>query len=114
MDWCISSDIEPVRLDFDKAVVLGLIANELVTNSVKHAFGEDGGLIKVAFHVKEGEGVLVVKDDGRGISTGDQARPGMGSQLLPAMARQLGGALKLDTEHRPGTRHTLWFSLAER
>jgi two-component system, sensor histidine kinase PdtaS len=110
----VESDIEPVGLDFDKAVILGLIVNELVTNSVKHAFGEDGGIIKVAFHVKEGEGVLVVEDDGQGISTGDQARLGMGSQLLPAMARQLGGALELDTEHRPGTRHVLRFSLAER
>jgi two-component sensor histidine kinase len=110
----VENNIEPVGLDFDKAVILGLIVNELVTNSVKHAFGEDGGIIRVAFHVKEGEGVLVVEDDGQGISTGDQARPGMGSQLLPAMARQLGGALKLDTEHRPGTRHILRFSLAER
>jgi two-component sensor histidine kinase len=110
----VENNIEPVGLDFDKAVILGLIVNELVTNSVKHAFGEDGGIIRVAFHVKEGEGVLVVEDDGQGISTGDQARPGMGSQLLPAMARQLGGALELDTEHRPGTRHTLWFPLAER
>jgi two-component sensor histidine kinase len=110
----VESDIEPVGLDFDKAVILGLIVNELVTNSVKHAFGEDGGIIKVAFHVKEGEGVLVVEDDGQGISTSDQTRLGMGSQLLPAMARQLGGALELDTEHRPGTRHVLRFSLAER
>jgi two-component sensor histidine kinase len=110
----VESDIEPVGLDFDKAVILGLIVNELVTNSVKHAFGEDDGIIKVAFHVKKGEGVLAVEDDGQGIFTGDQARLGMGSQLLPAMARQLGGALKLDTEHRPGTRHILRFSLAER
>jgi two-component system, sensor histidine kinase PdtaS len=110
----VESDIEPVGLDFDKAVILGLIVNELVTNSVKHAFGEDDGIIKVAFHVKKGEGVLAVEDDGQGISTADQARLGMGSQLLPAMARQLGGALELDTEHRPGTRHVLRFSLAER
>jgi two-component system, sensor histidine kinase PdtaS len=109
----VESDIEPVGLDFDKAVILGLIVNELVTNSVKHAFGEDDGIIKVAFHVKKGEGVLAVEDDGQGISTGDQARLGMGSQLLPAMARQLGGALELDTEHRPGTRHVLRFSLAD-
>jgi two-component sensor histidine kinase len=60
----VESDIEPVGFDFDKVVILGLIVNELVTNSVKHAFGEDGGIIKVAFHVKEGEGVLIVEDDG--------------------------------------------------
>jgi two-component sensor histidine kinase len=108
----VESDIEPVRLDFDKAVVLGLITNELVTNSVKHAFGEDGGgIIKVAFRVEEGEGLLAVEDDGRGTSTGDQARPGMGSQLLPSLARQIGGVLELDTEHRPGTRHVLRFPL---
>jgi two-component system, sensor histidine kinase PdtaS len=108
----VESDIEPVSFDFDKAVILGLIANELVTNSIKHAFGEDGGLIKVIFNVKDGEGVLVVEDDGRGTGIGDQAKVGMGSQLLSAMARQLGGALEVDTEHRPGTRHVLRFSLA--
>ena len=109
----VESDIEPVRLGFDKAVILGLIVNELVTNSVKHAFGEDGGIIKVVFYVKEGDGVLTVGDDGQGISTGDQAKPGMGSQLLPAMARQIGGTLEVDTEHRPGTWHVLRFPLAE-
>jgi two-component system, sensor histidine kinase PdtaS len=108
----VESEIEPVSFDFDKAVVLGLIANELVTNSVKHAFGEEGGLIKVVLNVKDGEGVLVVEDDGRGAGTGDQVKVGMGSQLLSAMARQLGGALEVDTEHRPGTRHVLRFSLA--
>jgi two-component sensor histidine kinase len=91
----VESEIEPVSFDFDKAVVLGLIANELVTNSVKHAFGEEGGLIKVIFNVKDGEGVLVVEDDGRGTGIGDQAKVGMGSQLLSAMARQLGGALEV-------------------
>jgi two-component system, sensor histidine kinase PdtaS len=109
----VESDIEAVRLDFEKAVVLGLIANELMTNSVKHAFGEDaGGIIKVAFHVEDGDGILEVEDDGQGPSIGDQAKPGMGSQLLPAMARQLDGALKVDTEPRPGTRHILRFPLA--
>jgi two-component sensor histidine kinase len=109
----VESDIEPVSLDFDKAVVLGLIANELMTNSVKHAFDEEGGLIKVVLNVKDGEAVLVVEDDGRGTCTGDQAKVGMGSQLLSAMARQLGGALEVDTEHRPGTRHILRFPFAE-
>jgi two-component sensor histidine kinase len=108
----VENNIEPVGLDFDKAVILGLIVNELVTNSVKHAFGEDGGIIRVAFHVKEGEGVLVVEDDGQGISTGVEARPGMGSQLLPAMARQISGTLEQDLEHQPGTRHMLRFPLA--
>ena len=36
----VESDIEPVGLDFDKAVILGLIVNELVTNSVKHALAK--------------------------------------------------------------------------
>jgi two-component system, sensor histidine kinase PdtaS len=108
----VESDIEPVSLDFDKAVVLGLIVNELVTNSVKHAFSEDAsGIIRVAFHVEEGSGILVVEDNGRGTCTDDQAEPGMGSQLLTAMARQIGGALEQDMEHRSGTRHTLRFPL---
>jgi two-component sensor histidine kinase len=108
----VESEIEPVSLDFDKAVVLGLIANELVTNSVKHAFSEEGGLIRVVFNVTDSEGVLVVEDNGRGAGVGDQTKVGMGSRLLSAMARQLGGALEFDTEHRPGTRHVLRFPLA--
>jgi two-component sensor histidine kinase len=109
----IEGDIEPASLAFDKAVVLGLITNELVINSVKHAFSEEGGLIKVIFSVKDRAGILIVEDDGRGAEVGDQAKAGMGSHLLSAMARQLGGALEADIEHRPGTRHVLRFPLAE-
>jgi two-component system, sensor histidine kinase PdtaS len=109
----VQSDIEPVWLDFDKAVVLGLIVNELITNSVKHAFGKDeGGIIRVAFHVKEGVGLLVIEDDGQRAYAGDRTRSGVVGHLLPAMARQIGGALEVDTEHRPGSRHILRFPLA--
>jgi two-component sensor histidine kinase len=55
----VESEIDPVRVDFDKAVVLGLIANELVTNSVRQAFGEqEAGVIRVTLQVKGGEGFL--------------------------------------------------------
>lgn len=107
----VESVIAAETLDFDRAVVLGLITNELVTNSVKHAFDEEGGLIKVVFSVKDGEGVLIVEDDGRGVEVGDQAKAGMGSHLLSAMARHLDGALKADTEYGPGTRYLLLFPL---
>ncbi|WP_246149078.1 sensor histidine kinase [Skermanella pratensis] len=109
----VESKIDPVRVDFDKAVVLGLIANELVTNSVRQAFGEqEAGVIRVTLQVKGGEGFLAVEDDGQRASAGDRTKPGVVSRLLPAMARQLEGVLKFDTEHRPGTRHILRFPLS--
>ena len=69
------------------------------------------GIIRVAFHVEEGEGFLVVEDDGRGTSTGDQAEPGMGSQLLTAMARQIVVLWNRTWNTGRARRHTLRFPL---
>jgi two-component sensor histidine kinase len=70
-----------------------LFLNELVTNSVKYAFDEDGGIISVTFRVNEaiGEAELCVRDSGRGMG---KVRPGsLGLRLVESLSRQLGGRL---------------------
>jgi len=76
-------------------VPVGLIVNELVTNSVKYAFDEDGGVINVVFRVDEtiGEAELSVGDNGRGM--GPARKGAFGLRLVESLAGQLGGRLTM-------------------
>ncbi len=91
----ISVDAELLLIDPDKAVSVGLIVNELATNAVKHAFPGGGGRIFLSFGRRDGEVLLVVRDDGVGH---DQARnsgvrSGLGSRYVEAFVKQLGATL---------------------
>jgi two-component sensor histidine kinase len=89
-----------VTLSIDRAVPAGLIVNELVTNSIKYAFDETGGVIRVAFHVEAdlGEACLTVEDNGRGMVSpkpGNGKREGgLGMTLVDAFAGQLDGRVE--------------------
>jgi two-component sensor histidine kinase/putative methionine-R-sulfoxide reductase with GAF domain len=87
----IQVDADAAGIPLDRAVPVGLIVNELVTNSIKYAFDEDGGVIDVRFQVDEtiGEATLSVCDNGRGMA---QARKGaFGLKLVESLTSQLGG-----------------------
>ena len=94
----------------DRAVSIGLVVNELVTNAAKHAFpGRDLGTIAVTFSAKPDALVVVVADDGVGMPE-MVAAPGpdhgRGSRLIEAFARQAGGAITTESDET-GTRVTL-------
>jgi two-component sensor histidine kinase len=88
-------EVDGGELDRDRAVAVGLIVNELVTNAAKHAFSEGRpGQIKVAFHRQTGGYRLTVEDDGRGLPLDfGSRRQGMGRGLVEAFTRQAGGSL---------------------
>ena len=89
----IDMELDSVSIPLDRAVPIGLILNELVTNSVKYAFDEEGGIVNVTFRVNEiiGEAELCVRDNGRGMGP---ARSGsLGLRLVESLSRQLGGRL---------------------
>ncbi len=104
----IDTHFDSASIPLDRAVPIGLIVNELMTNSVKYAFDEDGGVISVSFHLNEGigEAELCVSDNGRGMGP---VRPGsFGLRLVESLARQLGG--RLTTPETPkGTMTRLTF-----
>ena len=109
----VNMQIDPdISLTLDECVPCGLIINELVSNSMKHAFqpGMEGEII---IHVS-GDGQtcsLVVGDNGRGLPpSADSTHAGtLGLQLVTHLVRQLEGSLNVSGEH--GTKFTIRFPL---
>lgn len=114
----IEADLEKCLLPFDKAVAVGLIVNELVTNAAKHAYPEteEGGVVRVGLHCdsSRAEATLTVADEGRGMDPARvaerQAKGGQGSDLLRHLARQLGGDIEREAVER-GTSISIRFPL---
>ena len=93
---------EPVQLHTDKALSLGVIVNELVSNACKYAYGPtDRGEIRVDFaHAGAKQFRLSVEDDGPGLQPGSEpVGTGLGSKLIAAMAKALATTVQYDTTH---------------
>jgi two-component system, sensor histidine kinase PdtaS len=90
----VEAHCEPAELVHERAVPLGLIVNELVTNSIKHAFPGGQGTVQVEFTVDRDieQGCMTVADDGAGMGP---PRPGSsGLQLVQSLAAQIGGSVE--------------------
>jgi two-component sensor histidine kinase len=85
----------------DRAVSIGLIVNELVTNAAKHAFGErEGGTISVRFETRSPGWQLTVADNGSGMPASMQrkGRPGgLGQRLIEGFVRQARGTIRTES-----------------
>lgn len=87
--------MEKLEIDIDTAVPLGLIVNELLTNTIKYAFphGKQGNVVIKLEKRKTGILHLEVSDDGIGKSNIIKGT-GFGSQLISLLTRQLRGHMK--------------------
>jgi two-component sensor histidine kinase len=105
----VEADLEAHTLAHERAVAVGLIINEAVTNALKYAFPNDArGTVRVSFRRHSGEFILQVTDDGVGYAPGREPQSGgtggMGSKLIRSMAQQLNGRLVTQPDHgAPGT-----------
>lgn len=100
----IAVTVDDSVVNADRSVSLGLIVTELVINALKHAFpGHRHGAISVDYHSEGASWSLSVTDDGVGMPTGSRApKPGLGTGIVEALARQLAGEI-LITDAAPGT-----------
>jgi two-component sensor histidine kinase len=89
----------------DVSISLGLIVTELVINALKHAFpGGRPGQIKVDYHSRGPNWALSVADNGVGMPPEPTlAKPGLGTSIVEALARQLSAHVKV-AGAMPGTR----------
>jgi two-component sensor histidine kinase len=102
---------EPVEIDPDRAVAIGIIVNELVMNAVKYAYPDFcAGPIHVELHGEGEELVLSIADNGVGLDAknGDPRSTGMGQRIVSAMAAKLEATVERDPNH-DGTRIVLRF-----
>jgi two-component sensor histidine kinase len=87
--------LEPMYLDVDTAIPLGLIINELTTNSLKYAFpGDRSGVIKIALWKNEKNHlVLSVSDNGAGLTaiTDPKNSSSFGTSLVQMLSKKLKG-----------------------
>ena len=89
----VKVDAERVHLRTEQAISVGLIVNELVTNSFKHAFPDDrGGSVEVSLRSDAANWKLWVADDGVGCPATRQER--LGSRLTRLLAAELGGSIE--------------------
>jgi two-component sensor histidine kinase len=102
---------EPIEIDPDRAVAIGIIVNELVMNAVKYAYPDGSGPIHVDLRAERDELVLSIADDGVGDNAGAKADPrstGMGQRIVSAMASKLEASVERDPGHA-GTKTVLRF-----
>ncbi len=128
-DISLNMDLEENLLfDMDTAVPLGIIINELVSNSLKHAFiGRERGEIRIKLYREEStrlEGedcestsasfILTISDNGVGIpeNLDIEGLDSLGIQLVISLVDQLDGELELKRDN--GTEFTIKFIVAEK
>lgn len=86
----VRTEVEPLRIATDKAVALGMIANEWVSNACKYAYdaAEDGEIRIALNRVGDRSIELSVEDDGPGLASDRPAQgTGLGTKLIAAIAR---------------------------
>lgn len=94
----VRSEIGEFEIDPAVADALGLVVNEAVTNSFKHAFSDrEDGMLTLCLCSRSEQLVLSICDNGPGLPTDHEERvsPGLGLNLVEALAEQLGGSSRI-------------------
>jgi two-component sensor histidine kinase len=81
-----------VLYNVSKAIYIGLLYNELIINSIKHAFNDENKAAKITAEVvmKNDKIIVIYKDNGKGLKA--NVKP----KLIDMMCRQLKGTYKID------------------
>lgn len=93
----LETEIDSLELDAGSAINLGLIANELITNSLKHAFlAGSRGTIRLSLGTEDGSIRLQVEDDGIGLPAAESGEEGerLGMTLISALLEQKAGKME--------------------
>ena len=111
-DIAVEMDAQPLFIDAAHASALGLILNEILTNSVKHAYadGRSGSLSLTVTNVDD-RGIIRLCDDGPGMPSAQRTKS-IGTSLITRLARQA-KAEAVWSNNAPGTCVTITFPRRE-
>jgi two-component sensor histidine kinase len=98
--------VESARLDIDRATLVGLIINELVSNSLKYAFGGNGGKGKLSVSLRSDskQFILQVQDNGSGQTAEERSSDSFGLKLVDSTIKKLKGKMTVVTDDGYSTR----------
>jgi two-component sensor histidine kinase len=105
---------DPIIISADKAIPLGLLVNELVTNAVKYAYVDGPGVIRVDAREIDGNLLVEISDEGMGLPEGfdiNQPRRSLGFRVINGLVRQLMGELTISQNLPRGALFTIKFPL---
>ncbi|MET0169475.1 MAG: histidine kinase dimerization/phosphoacceptor domain -containing protein [Aliihoeflea sp.] len=98
----LSLDLAPMLIETERAVSVGLIVNELLTNAVKYAYDGEPGPLTVSLEQHRETFRLIVADRGKG-HKGEIEGTGFGSRMLAALVDRLNGTIAHE-DNKPGFR----------
>lgn len=109
----VSAQVDAITVGIERAVPLGMLINELITNSLKHAFptGRAGHVRVRVGQEASGECVLEVSDDGVGLPAAGLGNKSLGFKLIAALAGQIDGRLETCPSGGDGTTTRVRFAL---
>ncbi len=105
-DWkrFVNIHVPPITLPTDKAIPIGLILTELLTNAVKYAYGGEAGPLFIEATEYRDKLTMVIADRGKGRDA--TTKRSFGSRLVDALTRQVSGSIEL-SDNKPGLRAVL-------
>lgn len=105
----VEYDIEVQKMNIDTLIPLGLILNEIISNSLKHAFKEleRGKVVVKIKRLDDNSIVLFASDNGPGISTSDRNKETLGQELISSLVEQLDGTIEINNNE--GAEYTVIF-----
>lgn len=99
-------NIEKEMLDVDTVMPMGLLVNEIITNSFKYAYEKvTHPVLTISMKEKDQQLQLQIADNGPGMNTGEIKQGGFGQKLITALTKQLKATCTVNTEQ--GTSYTL-------
>jgi two-component sensor histidine kinase len=101
----VSCAFDPLMISADKAIPLGLLINEIVTNSAKHAYPNGSGEIRVSGERRGSDLRVEVSDQGIGLPTDfdiDQPRASLGFKVIKSLIAQLDGHIAVTSNRSKG------------
>lgn len=103
--------MDEVYINLEKSAPVGLILNELITNSLKYAFPDGrNGEVKISLYKEGKNALLTVADDGIGMD--DDLKEGLGTSIIEMLSTQIGGSCSTETTHGNGVTSTLRLPLS--
>lgn len=106
----LNTEFQPIDVSIETALPIGLITNELLTNSIKYAFpGDHKGIIQCRLREEDNKIILTVEDDGIGLGEGFQLdnQKTLGLFIVKLLVEQLNGDIQFNGKN--GTMITVKF-----